>query len=368
MKRYRLRSSYGLSYKGYWQRPRLTLDEANERVQRYYPSMTILNYIKSSVPAEVYCSDCGEIYETKNTISGYMYGYRKKCEMCTYKELLCKYNNYLKHTNIKVKHWHSKNGRTYAQLHCTKCETNWQVMVQTLPRIRECQHCSNNKKTMEYISLLERHDCIYLSRETIDDILYIKYKCKKCGNIGVNQSSKFLNRNNPCPECNPNSINNIKNTKEKELKEQSVTRGKLLLDYKDRDNVTLRHLFCGSTYTTRGNNITRALGCRQCQSKTQLGTAKAHNKHLVKEYLKVLYNIKKVKDIIEEHNQLDNFPEGEVKIILEHIDGWISNYKEIMKQYPNGDLGTVLENNPLYERCKEIFYPVMDKFGIERIE
>lgn len=80
-----------------------------------------------------------------------------------------------------------------------------------------------------------------------------------------------------------------------------------------------------------------------------------------------LYNVQKLKNFFVKHNQLQNIPE-QPRVILEYIDGWIDNYETLVRKYPNGDLGTVLENNPLYKQCEKVFYPIMDKYGIERIE
>lgn len=56
----------------------LTLEEANKRIHRYYPNLTILKYYRTQHPAEVYCSDCESTFITLYNISAYIYIWRNK--------------------------------------------------------------------------------------------------------------------------------------------------------------------------------------------------------------------------------------------------------------------------------------------------
>lgn len=435
MKRYRLRSSYGLFYHGYIRRPMLTLEEVQRRLDLHYnKKLSIVRYRGTSRKAVLHCKECGD-FETKYSIGNYLNKqyHREDCEICQRKARIKRYNSLLKYSDFTVldfyTNWDLEHTRTMLILKCKTCGDIVESRASRAYEYARCERCFKEIATIKYKKLLKEHNCEYISREPSGTRTSIKFSCNTCGNVDSVSDSYLIKGYSPCEICKSNYIkanlednlkgynvelisyhhnelsrliinlkcklcgetflydysnlkanvgglcencnpNSSKNRSIRSFKEAQIIAnksGRVLDNYIDSSSSTVRHLFCGNSSIVEKRNLSKT-ACKECTRRLCRGSIKEHNKHLVKDYLVILKNVKKLKDILEEHNQLDNFPEGEVKIILEHIDGWISNYKEIMKQYPNGDLGTVLENNPLYERCKEIFYPVMDKFGIERIE
>lgn len=229
-----------------------------------------------------------------------------------------------------------------------------------------CVKCREDARTKAYKEALSKCNCTYLDYYRLEDSKVILiYKCNICG---TEDETRFLNLSEGKNICNTCKKHGIKDSDIYiSCLELCKSRGRILLNYNKSTSLTLRHLFCGTEHSSHKDSVKKNITCKFCSRKLCLGTSKDHNKHLVDEYLIILYNVQKLKNFFVKHNQLQNIPQ-EPRTILEHIDGWINNYETIRKKYPNGDLGTVLENNPLYEKCRKVFYPIMDKYGIERIK
>lgn len=240
-------------------------------------------------------------FKTKGISSSYIYGKFKDCEKCTEKIRLKQYNELCTIPNTRVVDY-------YYDVDCT-----------AVVLVLYCDNCGLSRN---------------LAMTSIDKI----YSCSKCNELNISSNYKI------------------------ELK--AVGNGKVLINYINNRNIKTFHFLCGTSSSTSKENSFKC-SCGKCMHKISLGKPKPHNQHLVKEYLTILYNVKTLKDFLVEHNQLDNLPQSEAKTILEHIDGWIKNYEEIVNKYPNGDLGTVLENNPLYKKCKEVFYPLLKRYNLK---
>ncbi len=368
MRKFKLRSSYGLTYRGFLKRRMLTLVEANERLHVYFPNMEIIKYYGSKYNALVYCKDCGKTFTTNKCISGYLYGNKIECERCKYERLLNDYNKLLKVNSLRVTDWFCDNGQAKLKVECNTCGVKYETFSSALDNTFHCRGCKFNSGTSKYVEILKQKNCKYISRHCIDGHTIIAYECETCGRIEETQVANIYNKDNICEYCNPNSFRNKFTNSLNEIAMYTKENGIVLIDYINNRKVKSKHLFCGKLSRTTKRNVEKGLLCGECVRSITMGKRKDHNKHLVQEYLVILKNVQKLKHILEDYNQLESFPEGDIKTILEHIDGWVKNYEEIMNEYPNGDLGSILEKNPLYERCKELFYPTMDKFGIEKIK
>ena len=367
MKRYRLRSSYGLECRGRIRRRLLTLEEVNERVHRYYPNIDVLVYSGSLAPGVIYCHDCGETYTTPILLSNYMYYASSSCVKCKYIKRLEEYNRILSGTTLVADSFKYIDNVVNISAHCSVCGYTTNLKATNIYTVERCSQCAHNSVTEKYVEILDKSNCEYLDRYKVGKQVVLKYRCRICGTEDETWYSSLNTVKNLCSECNRDSAKNKFKRSKEDMINYGKFNGRYIMDYENTLSVKYRHLFCGGVSKTSKSQIKGIDLCWYCTYLRDCKNQKK-NKETIDKTLTILKNVKKVKDILEETNQLDNFPEGEVKIILEHIDGWIKNFNTIVNKYPDKDIGSVLENNPLYERCKEIFYPVMDKFGIERIE
>lgn len=347
----------------YWFRM-LSYEEVQRRLDLHYGGkLTIVEYRGTKRKGILHCKECGE-FETKNSIGSYitLASNRKiDCELCKYREQLEIYSNYLNLEYMEVLHFKRKNLTTVATIRCNRCNHVCEHEGSYLTEIVACRNCENIKKRKEYEIILNKLGLSYIKHETDENKhTLLHFKCNSCktSDYGFIRSTGYFLEE--CPTCKRNKLM-------ESYKNVAKLQGKVLLKFNGATEVNVIHLFCGCKSVTRLRYDRKSTVCKHCSPKLvhPRSKPKPHNQHLVKEYLTILYNVKTLKDFLVEHNQLDNLPQSEAKTILEHIDGWIKNYEDIVNKYPNGDLGTVLENNPLYEKCKEVFYPLLKRYNLK---
>ena len=320
-----------------------------------------ISRIKSVVVVK--CNVCGESYtiDTSNIAD------TNKCRVCAQIERVKRYTELLDSYACSLVSYNTIEHNTYLDYRCNICGHEDTVAYSGIAKLQYvCVKCREDARTKAYKEALSKCNCTYLDYYRAEAYhVILEYKCNICGTKDEIRFLNLIEGKTICNTCKQNAV------KDSDIYisclELCKSRGRLLLNYNGTRELTLRHLFCGREHTSNKRDITRIITCKHCYAKTSIGTLKDHNKHLVEEYLIILYNVQKLKNFFMKHNQLQNIPQ-EPRTILEHIDGWINNYETIIKKYPNGDLGTVLENNPLYEKCRKVFYPIMDKYGIERIK
>ena len=373
----RLRRGYDRVYKPTrYFRQMLSYEEVQRRLNNHYGGkLTIIEYNGTHYKGILHCKECGT-FETKYPIGGYLaqnFCRRQDCELCYRKMMINHYNSLLVVDSLDVFDYYFTTKDSYkyyyAKVKCSICGMIYTTRVDWLTSIKNCRHCNYNEKTLEYSEILARHNCIYISRRIDENkVTFLKYKCGNCNKIYETNLRHISTVNGICKDCNITGKRKLKEASRQDTKLLGLKTGKILTNYVCKSEVHGIHLLCGKRIKTNKINFTKSDLCR-CSNRlnSKFSYTKEHNKHLVEEYLIILYNVQKLKNFFVKHNQLQNILQ-EPRTILEHIDGWINNYETIRKKYPNGDLGTVLENNPLYEKCRKVFYPIMDKYGIERIK
>lgn len=258
--------------------------------------------------------------------------------------------------------------RRYVEYKCQKCGYTSSIRESTLKYegINGCKNCRHIEVVNKYKYLLEKSNCTFISMKKRNNmsIFDILFKYNECGHEYTVPSNRLSSSGVPkCVKC------------------QGIKREKMLHEfYKGEGFIYLRsfncnwgecyHLFCGHvsnrSYIRAGGDKSKGyLGCKHCRAKLSLGKPKEHNKHLVEECYNILeYTLylkqeltNKGKDISEISNH-ENY-----KFIcdtLDYIEGWFDNFKAVKDKYPNGDLGTVLENNPYYLHVWNIVVPALE--------
>ena len=334
------------------------------RLERYTKLVGDYNLIAVNFPnrhkVNYYCSACNTTQEYDiSTLSN-----RTFCKECLYRETTKIYTIKANNLGFIYKSRKTVNGHNIVNVECKICGYTRTVQSEGLDKEHLlCNNCLEEEKITEYGNRLVKHNCSYISHTATENGTIITYRCNICGCIGHIKSNSILIREGICSNCSETSSEFIKNESRLEAQYLCNTNGKILSCYTNASKVRYTHLFCGSTVTSDKNSC-KKISCVHCSRKLNLSIPKEHNKHLVQEYLTILYNVKALKDFLVKHNQLQNVPK-ESLTILEHVDGWISNYELIIKKYPNKDLGTILENNQLYEKCRKVFYPVMERYNLE---
>ncbi|GAA0101521.1 hypothetical protein UT300012_22360 [Paraclostridium bifermentans] len=355
-----------------WSWKYLSVEEANERLHRYIPNMDILEYRGCNKSASVYCNDCKTEYQTKNVICSYMYGYRSECESCMEIARVQRDIEYLQEINLEYLGYivvYIPRATRKIKYRCKVCGTVDYVCEPNLlgSSLSGCKKCKYDRTTAKYIELLKEYNCTYISRyipTSINRNGLITYKYNDCGHEHtVLNGSLTANQIPECPTCK--KLKKIKFVLER--KEELCNDGFYLSEYRNSKDVDYIHLLCGEI-RKQARIYKEGILCGYCQAKISTSKPKDHNKHLVQEKLIMLKNIQSFKNawIKQVPDAIQQLPEGFAKIVLTHIDGWINNYEEIVAKYPNGDLGTVIENNPLYKQVEDTFYPIMEKFGFKR--
>lgn len=354
-----------------YKRKLLTLEEANERLHRYFPNMDILVYRSSAKPALLYCKDCAKTYETKSSISVYMYSYRVRCESCAEIERVQRVKDFLGECGLIYKGFSIiKKDKIYRiiKYSCSYCgyeDTAYEYSLDS-SNYSGCKKCKYNKTTDKYTETLRENNCTYLSRyatKGINRATIITYKYNSCGHKHTVRSNALSENKIPeCPICK-------RRERLEFIKDEGMRLSELgfhLVKYRSSIDVSCIHLFCGDS-KEHTNIYNKNLLCGKCRGSLLLGKPKEHKKHLVEEKLAMLKSVQSFKNawLSQVPDALEKLDEGFVKVILTHIDGWIKNYEEIAKTYPNGDLGTVIENNPLYKQVEDTFYPIMEKYGFK---
>lgn len=353
----------------------LTLEEANERLHNHFPSMKILIYRCANRSALVTCKNCNNTFETDNTIGAYMYGDRLECEKCKeiriagqYREILKPYKN-LQYTGREL-----KGTASYCKYKCKICGYEDKVTVTQLKKkkFKGCPVCCEKEQAEYYNSYLNKHNCEYL--ETFYERSYttpsVRFKCNVCEGVfsmfGFTATSKISDYSY-CPRCEERQkFERLHKPIVEELKDSGFVYigEKYISRY-----IPFLHLLCGNKFNYLVNSSGRTNNlCGKCSCTISRGKIREEDRELVKETLVMLRNIQAFKNAWLSHtpDALEKLNKGFIKTILEHIDGWINNYEEIIERYPDGNLAKVIENNPLYKKVEEVFYPIMEKVGFKR--
>lgn len=341
-------------------RPLLTLEEANERMHIHFPNIDILDYYGMGHTALLYCSDCGETFTTRNSIGPYIYGGKKYCESCKNKSILNTIHKLLGERGLRFLNYYNPEGRNVKVVYtCDVCNEVGEVWLPALEKekLKGCQNCKLNSRVARYVQLLLSYNLHYISYDGRLNGSELYYECNVCGySSSVHYTNLSSGTFGGCPGCNVREIN----IKHLELFNSiGFKYTKSHYDYAE-----CIHLFCGKSSEVI-NYHTRTL-CNYCKNKVIQGKAKQHNKHLVTECEKILKYTLDLKNEIQKHNidleQIKaNINYDFIKDIYTYIEGWYDNFIKIKTKYPNGDLGTVLENNPYYTHVWEIVVPAFEE-------
>lgn len=364
----RFRNTYRLK------RRMLTLEEANERIHKYFPNLTILKYYGSNRPAEVYCENCESIFNTSDDISSYLYGYKTVCENCKEIKRTVLAKNKLGEVNLEYIGYHenlNSSGTIHRHIEykCLKCGYISSISEMGLKHqgLEGCKNCKHLAIINKYKTILEKNNCTFLSTKPRINLLTLDvlFKYNECGHEHTLFTSTLLKLGVPkCPKC------------------RGMERSEILHTfYKDRGLKYIRslgsgreecfHLLCGHNIK-KMYNILKSYGfksdlrCKHCYAKITIGRSKEHNKHVVEEYYSILEYTLYLKEELDRNrkdiSEISNHENYEfICDTLEYIEGWFVNFKSIKEKYPNGDLGTVLENNPYYLYVWNIVVPALEE-------
>lgn len=356
-----------------FKRPKLTLEEANERMHRYFPNIDILEYSSTESYAKVYCYDCKTEFWTKEIVAGYMYGNRIFCENCKEIKRVSTAKNTLSAINLEYLGYKGSLDHKGAVIRrikyrCIKCGYTDDITEANLlfGTLNQCKGCRDSRMLIKYKNVLEENNCTFISKDRNDEhVLDVTFKYNACGHKNTIRSCNAYLGNIPkCPVCNDVA---------RKLKMGSIHKQKGFVYIK---NISCSesecvHLFCGkcikkNCYQLAKERIDNSLTCKHCKHKLYKGKPKEHNKHLVNEYEKILKYTLDLKNEIENQGInleqfKDNINYNFIKDIYEYIEGWYNNFIAIKEKYPNGDLGTVLENNPYYIHVWNIVVPVFEE-------
>ncbi len=367
-KKLKLRKGYDKIYRvTRYGRLMLTYSEVQRRLDNHYGGkLTIVEYNGVDKKGILHCKNCGT-FETKVAIGDYLrtnYSHRTDCEKCMKYRQLRKYTSKLNDSLECIDYYTLATGTHKVKIVCKVCGTLFTRDSKHLNKQTSCLHCLEIEKIKRYKDIVSNFNCTYTAHYVVDGKVYLKIKCDDCGTERTIGSTQLYEAVVLCRKCNENH-NDYKFERSKEEVKDLLRNGKhRFISYDNSNKVVVEHLLCGNTTTSNKDRLQESYLCRHCRTYISCGKPKEHNKNLVEDYLTILYNVKTLKDFLVKHNQLQNVPE-EPRTILEHAEGWLSNYKFIMEKYPNGDFGTILENNPLYEKCRKAFYPVMRRYNLE---
>lgn len=349
-----------------FKRIKLTLEEANERIHGYFPNIDILEYYGANNKGLVYCKDCNNKFWTAYNLQGYMYGAKTQCENCKHIYITNEATRLLRNIGLKFESYYFKYStevrtRLVVNYSCPTCGYNDKADLDNIRRgqLTRCKNCNYILVGLKYAELLYNHNLNYLKHETICKQTYVYYECVMCGEISNVQSSNLISGIfNGCEKCSTlkyiGNCTNVANHTGYKFISGNLTKCKSI------------HLFCGKSINNSLRSGNRYIACKYCTAKITKGKPKEHNKHLVTEYEKILKYTLDLKNEIERENinleQLkDNLNYDFILDIYKHIEGWYNNFQAIKEKYPNGDLGTVLENNPNYINVWNIVVPVFEE-------
>ena len=241
----------------------------------------IEEYKNSKEKIKFLCKKCNNIWmaQPNNILNG------NKCPKCygTPKKTHEKFLEEIKERNYKIEVLEKYiDAKTKIKYKCDICNNIWEATPNQILRGSGCPKCYGTpKKTHEdFVDELKiKKNYVEIIEKYIDANTFIKFKCKKCGNIWKDSPIKLLNRG-LCPKCHQSLstketkknyniyyYGNESKTHDNFVKEMKKINSKIIIisTYKTRmQSIECKCKDCGYEWSTKAMYLLEGRGCPNC--------------------------------------------------------------------------------------------------------